>query len=182
MLTLRRHRQMSLLAVAAVMACANLPTLSLSPELLRDPVYYQVLGKNKMSLRDYGNELRQTVAQGNLPHSMQPLAYHAEYSEHVIVIADRQEMQVNKASDAIFVAIEGHGYMESVRDTGVIWEQEIVRIPKDTPYAFINAATQPTVIYAIFSPPYDDRRIFSTRTRRGTFFIDESTPIGIPQR
>lgn len=162
--------------------CSQLPTLSLSPELLRDPVYYQVLGKDKLSLRDYGNDLRQTVARSGEPLSMQPLAYHGNYSEHILVIADRQELQVNKASDAIYVAIEGHGYMESVRETGVVWEHEVVRIPKDTPHAFINAATQPTLIYAVFIPPYDDRQVFGARSKRGTFFIDESTPIGIPQQ
>lgn len=171
-----------LAAVFMVSACARLPTLSLGEDLLRDPIHYQVLGKKKLSLRTAGNELRQAVLSNNAPFSMQPLDFHPTYSEHILVVADRQELQVNKESDTLLVLIEGHGYMEGVRDTASVWDNEIVRIPKDAPHAFINAATMPTIIYAVFSPPYNDRAVFGIKTKRGMFYLDESTPIGQPQQ
>lgn len=178
-----QFRSISVLLVAVLcLACARLPTLTLGDDLLRDPIYYQVLGKKKLSLREAGNELRRTVLGSNLPFSMQPLDFHPTYSEHLLVVADRQELQVNKESDTLLMLIEGHGYMEGVRDTVPVWDNEIVRIPKDSPHAYINAATMPTIIYVVFSPPYNDRAVFGIKTKRGTFYLDESTPIGQPQQ
>jgi mannose-6-phosphate isomerase-like protein (cupin superfamily) len=78
-------------------------------------------------------------------------------SHHLVQVRDREKPHLHKIHDGTVVMVKGGGYlmMETRRiDLSV---GDIVYIPRGAVHYFVNTASEPTVAFVVFSPPFDGK-------------------------
>jgi len=78
-------------------------------------------------------------------------------SHHLVQVRDREKPHIHKIHDGTVVMVKGRGYlMLEIRriDLSV---GDIVYIPRGAVHYFVNTASEPSVAFVVFSPPFDGK-------------------------
>ena len=78
-------------------------------------------------------------------------------SHHLVQVRDREKPHLHKIHDGTVVMVKGGGYlmMETRRiDLSV---GDIVYIPRGAVHSFVNTASDPSVAFVVFAPPFDGK-------------------------
>ncbi|HSM35512.1 MAG TPA: cupin domain-containing protein [Longimicrobiales bacterium] len=76
-------------------------------------------------------------------------------SHHLVFIRDREIPHRHDRHDLLLVVLRGHGGMLQGDAERPFGEESIVFIPRGGVHALRNAASEPAVAYAVFTPAFD---------------------------
>jgi len=88
---------------------------------------------------------------------MTTLGYGQAVSHNIVQVRDREVPHIHKTHDGTVMMMKGRGYlmMESRRiDLSV---GDVVYIPRGIVHYYVNSASEPTVAFVTFSPPFDGK-------------------------
>ena len=137
-------RTLGLFALSVFFACAPAPRISLQ----------------------YGTELKQAEIEKVLADSplgasenikITTLGQGLSVSHHVVQIRDREKPHLHKLHDGTVVMVKGHGYLMIENRRIDLSVGDIVYIPRGAVHYFVNTASEPTVAFVVFSPPFDGK-------------------------
>jgi len=78
-------------------------------------------------------------------------------SQHVVQIRDREIPHIHKLHDATVTMLRGEGYLILGKKRINLKAGDVVHIPRGVPHYYVNAASQPTVALAVYSPAFDGK-------------------------
>ena len=114
----------------------------------------------------YGNDYREVELERILAdNSLAPgdnikvanLGRSASASQHVVQIRDREVLHVHKFHDATVTMMRGHGYLFLADKRVNLKAGDIVHVQRGVPHQYVNTASEPTVLLAVYSPPFDGK-------------------------
>jgi quercetin dioxygenase-like cupin family protein len=79
----------------------------------------------------------------------------ASASQHVVQIRDREVLHLHKLHDATVTMMRGQGYLVLDRRRVNLKAGDIVHIPRGVAHQYVNTASEPSVVMAVYSPPFD---------------------------
>jgi mannose-6-phosphate isomerase-like protein (cupin superfamily) len=74
-----------------------------------------------------------------------------------VQIRDRETPHLHKAHDATVMMLKGQGFLMLEQRRIDLTVGDIVYIPRGAVHAFTNTDREPTVAFAIYSPPFDGK-------------------------
>ena len=74
-------------------------------------------------------------------------------------IRDREVPHLHKLHDATVTMLKGQGYLILEKRRIELTAGDVVYIPRGAVHYFVNTASEPTVAFAIYSPPFDGKDI-----------------------
>jgi mannose-6-phosphate isomerase-like protein (cupin superfamily) len=78
-------------------------------------------------------------------------------SHHLVQVRDREKPHIHKIHDGTVVMVKGHGYLMIENRRIDLSVGDIVYIPRGAVHYFVNTASEPTVAFVVFSPPFDGK-------------------------
>ena len=137
-------RSLGLFVLSVFFACAPAPRISLQygAEFKQDEIE-KVLAENPLGGSE--NIKITTLGQGQ------------GVSHHLVQVRDREKPHVHKIHDGTVVMVKGGGYLMMENRRIDLSAGDIVYIPRDAAHYFVNTASEPTVAFVVFSPPFDGR-------------------------
>jgi mannose-6-phosphate isomerase-like protein (cupin superfamily) len=78
-------------------------------------------------------------------------------SHHIVQIRDREKPHLHKDHDGTVAMIKGHGYLMMENRRIDLSVGDIVYISRGAVHYFVNTASEPTVAFVVFSPPFDGK-------------------------
>lgn len=138
--------RLGLFALSVFFACAPAPRISLQYGTeFKQAEIEKVLAENPLGASE--NIKITTLGQGQ------------GVSHHLVQVRDREKPDVHKLHDGTVMMVKGGGggylMMENRRiDLSV---GDIVYIPRGAVHYFVNTASEPTVAFVVFSPPFDGK-------------------------
>ena len=78
-------------------------------------------------------------------------------SHHLVQVRDREKPHVHKLHDGTVVIVRGEGYLMMENRRIDVAAGDIVYIPRGAVHYFVNPASEPTVAFVVFSPPFDGK-------------------------
>ena len=78
-------------------------------------------------------------------------------SHHLVQIRDREKPHIHKIHDGTVVMVKGGGYLMMDNRRIDLSVGDIVYIPRGAVHYFVNTASEPTVAFVVFSPPFDGK-------------------------
>ena len=81
----------------------------------------------------------------------------ASASQHVVQIGDREALHVHKIHDATVTMMRGQGYLFLADKRVKLKAGDIVHVQRGVPHQYVNTASEPTVLLAVYSPPFDGK-------------------------
>ena len=78
-------------------------------------------------------------------------------SHHLVQIRDREKPHIHKIHDGTVVMVKGEGYLMMDNRRIDLSVGDIVYIPRGVVHYFVNTASEPTVAFVVFSPPFDGK-------------------------
>jgi mannose-6-phosphate isomerase-like protein (cupin superfamily) len=137
-------RSLGLFAVPVFFACAPAPRVFLQYGAeVKQAEIEKVLAENPLGAGE--NIKITTLGQGQ------------SVSHHVVQIRDREKPHLHKLHDGTVVMVEGHGYLMMENRRIDLSVGDIVYIPRGAVHYFVNTASEPTVAFVVFSPPFDGK-------------------------
>ena len=137
-------RTLGLFALSVFFACAPAPQISLQYGTeLKQAEIEKVLAENPLGASE--NIKITTLGQGQ------------GVSHHVVQIRDRENPHLHKLHDGTVVMVKGHGYLVMENRRIDLSVGDIVYIPRGAVHYFVNTASEPTVAFVVFSPPFDGK-------------------------
>ena len=137
-------RTLGLFALAVFFACAPAPRVSLQyGSEFKQVEIEKVLAENPLGAGE--NIKITTLGQG------------LSVSHHVVQIRDRENPHLHKLHDGTVVMVKGHGYLMIENRRIDLSVGDIVYIPRGAVHYFVNTASEPTVAFVVFSPPFDGK-------------------------
>jgi mannose-6-phosphate isomerase-like protein (cupin superfamily) len=121
----------------------------------------------------YGNDFRQGDLEKMLAENPLPpgenikvitLGQGPAASHHVVQIRDRETPHVHKTHDATVTMLNGQGYLMLEQRRIDLTAGDVVYIPRGAAHYFTNTAREPTVAFAIYSPPFDGKDMVPVET------------------
>jgi mannose-6-phosphate isomerase-like protein (cupin superfamily) len=76
-------------------------------------------------------------------------------SHHLVFIRDREIPHRHDRHDLFLVVLRGNGGMLQGSEERPVGEESVIFIPRGGVHAFRNAAAEPAVAYAVFTPAFD---------------------------
>ena len=132
------------LLLFCVLACSSAPQIFLQHgSELKETDVEKVLTENPIAAGE--NIKITTLGQG------------PSVSHHLVQVRDREKPHIHKFHDGTVVMVKGRGYLilDSRRiDLSV---RDIVYIPRGAVHYFVNTASEPSVAFVVFSPPFDGK-------------------------
>ena len=128
-------------------------------------VFFACAPGPRISLQ-YGTEFKQTeiekvLAENPLGASenikMTTLGQGQGVSHHLVQVRDREKPHVQKIHDGTVVMVKGGGYLMMENRRIDLSAGDIVYIPRGAVHYFVNTASEPTVAFVVFSPPFDGK-------------------------
>jgi len=108
-------------------------------------------------------ELEKLLAANPLPPGENikviPLGQGPAASHHVVQIRDRESPHLHKTHDATVTMLKGQGYLMLEQRRIDLTVGDVVYIPRGAAHYFTNTAREPTVAFAIYTPPFDGKDI-----------------------
>jgi len=80
-------------------------------------------------------------------------------SHHVVQIRDRESPHIHKMHDGTVVMMKGRGYLMIETRRIDLSVGDVVFIPRGVVHYYVNSASEPTVAFVIYSPPFDGKDI-----------------------
>ena len=137
-------RTLGLFALSVFFACAPAARISLQYGTeLKQAEIEKVLAENPLGAGE--NIKITTLGQGQ------------GVSHHVVQIRDRENPHLHKLHDGTVVMVKGHGYLMIENRRIDLSVGDIVYIPRGAVHYFVNTASEPTVAFVVFSPPFDGK-------------------------
>ena len=137
-------RTLGLFALSVFFACAPAARISLQYGTeLKQAEIEKVLAENPLGAGE--NIKITTLGQGQ------------GVSHHVVQIRDRENPHLHKLHDGTVVMVKGHGYLMMENRRIDLSVGDIVYIPRGAVHYFVNTASEPTVAFVVFSPPFDGK-------------------------
>ncbi len=121
----------------------------------------------------YGNDFKQSDLEKMLAENPLPpgenikvitLGQGPAASHHVVQIRDRETPHVHKTHDATVMMLKGQGYLMIEKRRIDLTVGDVVYIPRGAAHYFTNTAREPTVAFAIYSPPFDGKDMVPVKT------------------
>ena len=78
-------------------------------------------------------------------------------SQHVVQIRDREILHVHKIHDATATMLRGQGYLVLDRKRINLKAGDIIHIQRGVAHQYVNTSSEPTVVLAVYSPPFDGK-------------------------
>ena len=107
------------------------------------------------------SELDRILAENPLPVTenikVTTLGQAAQVSHHIVQIRDRETPHIHKEHDVTVILSKGKGYLMLGKERVDLAEGDVLFIPRGVVHYFINTSTEPSVAFAIFSPPFDGK-------------------------
>jgi len=128
-------------------------------------VFFACSPASQISLQ-YGTELKQAevnkvLAENPLGASenikITTLGQGQGVSHHLVQVRDREKPHVHKIHDGTVVMVKGGGYLMMENRRIDMSAGDIVYIPRNAVHYFVNTASEPTVAFVVFSPPFDGK-------------------------
>ena len=79
----------------------------------------------------------------------------ASASQHVVQIRDREVLHVHKLHDATVTMMRGQGYLVLDNKRVNLKAGDIVHVQRGVAHQYVNTSSDPTVLLAVYSPPFD---------------------------
>jgi mannose-6-phosphate isomerase-like protein (cupin superfamily) len=137
-------RSLGLFALLVFFACAPTPRVSLQYGTeFKQAEIEKVLAENPLGTSE--NIKITTLGQGQ------------GVSHHLVQVRDREKPHVHKIHDGTVVMVKGHGYLMMENRRIDLSVGDIVYIPRGAVHYFVNTASEPTVAFVVFSPPFDGK-------------------------
>lgn len=76
-------------------------------------------------------------------------------SQRVVQIRDRALLHVHKMHDATVTMMRGQGYLSLANKRVNLKAGDIIYVQRGVPHQYVNTASEPTVLLAVYSPPFD---------------------------
>jgi mannose-6-phosphate isomerase-like protein (cupin superfamily) len=92
-----------------------------------------------------------------LPTVLETVVLPQGVSLHRIQVTAREELHLHKERDLYGIVISGGGILWIGNEYRPVKEGELFFIPKGTPHAFINPSSSPSLLWVLFTPPYDGK-------------------------
>ena len=84
----------------------------------------------------------------------------ASASQHVVQIRDREVLHVHKLHDATVTMLRGQGYLVLADKRVNLKAGDIVHVQRGVAHQYVNTSSDPTVLLAVYSPPFDGQDNF----------------------
>jgi mannose-6-phosphate isomerase-like protein (cupin superfamily) len=78
-------------------------------------------------------------------------------SHLVVQIRDRESPHIHEFPDGTVVMIKGRGYLMMENRGMDLSVGDVVYISRGVVHYYVNSASEPTVAFVIFSPPFDGK-------------------------
>jgi mannose-6-phosphate isomerase-like protein (cupin superfamily) len=78
-------------------------------------------------------------------------------SHHLVQVRDREKPHIHEVHDGTVVLMRGRGYLMLENRRIDLSAGDIVYIPRGAVHYFVNTASEPTVAFVVFSPPFDGK-------------------------
>jgi mannose-6-phosphate isomerase-like protein (cupin superfamily) len=121
----------------------------------------------------YGTDFKQSDLEKMLAENPLPMGENIKVitlgqgpaaSHHVVQIRDRESPHLHKTHDATVMMLKGQGYLMLEQRRIDLTVGDVVYIPRGAAHYFINTAPEPTVAFAIYSPPFDGKDMVPVKT------------------
>ena len=132
------------LLLFCVLACSSAPQIFLQHgSELKETDVEKVLTENPLGAGE--NIKITTLGQG------------PSVSHHLVQVRDREKPHIHKFHDGTVVMVKGRGYLMLDNRRIDLSVRDIVYIPRGAVHYFINTASEPSVAFVVFSPPFDGK-------------------------
>ena len=81
----------------------------------------------------------------------------ASASQHVVQIRDREVLHEHKIHDATVTMLRGQGYLVLGANRVNLKAGDIIHIQRGVAHQYVNTSSEPTVVLAVYSPPFDGK-------------------------
>ncbi|HEY7163856.1 MAG TPA: cupin domain-containing protein [Candidatus Binatia bacterium] len=81
----------------------------------------------------------------------------ADASQHIVQIRNREIPHTHNSHDSTVFMLRGHGYLVMDGRRIDLAAGDIIHIPRGVPHYYVNTASDPTVAFVVFSPPFDGK-------------------------
>src|ERR1051325_5615161 len=114
----------------------------------------------------YGNEFTQTdlakvLAENPLGAAedvrLTTLGQGADASQHIVQIRDREIPHTHDTHDTTIFMMRGSGYLVMDGRRIDLTAGDVIHIPRAIPHYYVNTASEPTVAFVVFAPPFDGK-------------------------
>lgn len=78
-------------------------------------------------------------------------------SHHVVQIRDREVPHIHNRQDLTVILLRGQGYVMLREKQIDLATGDILFVPRDVVHYFVNTSADPSVLLAVFTPPFDAR-------------------------
>jgi len=85
-------------------------------------------------------------------------------SHHIVQIRDRESPHIHKMHDGTVVMMKGRGYLMMENRRMDLSAGDVVFIPRGVVHYYVNSASEPTVAFVIYSPPFDGKDMIPVTT------------------
>ncbi len=89
----------------------------------------------------------------------------ASASQHVVQIRDREVLHVHKLHDATVTMMRGQGYLVLDNKRLNLKAGDIVHVQRGVAHQYVNTSSDPTVLLAVYSPPFDGQDNYPVNTQ-----------------
>jgi mannose-6-phosphate isomerase-like protein (cupin superfamily) len=142
--TSRSGYAVAIFTLSWLLACAPAPRLHLQDKgELQQTDVEKIVADNPLGANE--NIKVTTVAQGE------------SVSHHIVQIRDRESPHIHKIHDGTVVMMRGRGYLMMENRRMDLSVGDVVYIPRGVLHYYVNSASEPTVAFVIFSPPFDGK-------------------------
>ena len=138
------RRSFALIVLPLVFSCAPAPRVSLQYGTeLKQAEIAKILAENPLGASE--NIKIITLGQG------------PGVSHHLVQVRDREKPHLHKLHDGTVIMVNGQGYLMMENRRIDLSASDIVYIPRGTVHYFVNTASEPTIAFVVFSPPFDGK-------------------------
>src|SRR5262245_56983994 len=138
------HRSLGLFVLSVFLGCAPAPRVFLQyGTQFKQDEFEKVLAENPLASSE--TIKLTTIGQGQ------------SVSHHVVPIRGREKPHLHKDHYGTVVMIKGRGYLMMENRRIDLSVGDIVYIPRGVVHYFVNIASEPTVAFVVFSPPFDGK-------------------------
>lgn len=138
------RRSFALILLPLIFSCAPAPRVSLQYGTeLKQAEIAQVLAANPLG------------ASENI--KITTLGHGPTVSHHLVQVRDREKPHLHKLHDGTVIMMKGQGYLMMENRRIDLSTSDIVYIPRGAVHYFVNTASEPSVAFVVFAPPFDGK-------------------------
>jgi mannose-6-phosphate isomerase-like protein (cupin superfamily) len=78
-------------------------------------------------------------------------------SHHIVQVRHREAPHMHKIHDGTVIMMKGSGYLMMENRRMDLSVGDVIYIPRAVVHYYVNSASEPTVAFVVFSPPFDGK-------------------------